>query len=78
MGPEEYDMDVRLFKLYPDLVVGGTDADIQEMEKLPATLQFLGPEKKREQDPVLRMMCVEILLLLSTSGLFLSSRIGPR
>jgi hypothetical protein len=37
------------------------------MDKLPATLQFLGPEKKREQDTVLRMMCVEILLLLSTS-----------
>lgn len=37
------------------------------MEKLPATLQFLGEDKKREQDTVLRMMCVEILLLLSTS-----------
>jgi hypothetical protein len=37
------------------------------MDKLPATLQFLGSEKKREQDTVLRMMCVEILLLLSTS-----------
>lgn len=37
------------------------------MEKLPATLQFLGADKKREQDTVLRMMCVEILLLLSTS-----------
>jgi hypothetical protein len=38
------------------------------MDKLPATLQFLGTDKKREQDTVLRMMCVEILLLLSTSG----------
>lgn len=37
------------------------------MDKLPATLQFLGADKKREQDTVLRMMCVEILLLLSTS-----------
>jgi hypothetical protein len=36
------------------------------MEQLPATLQFLPPDKLREQDPVLRMMCVEILLLLST------------
>jgi hypothetical protein len=42
------------------------------MDKLPATLQFLGPEKKREQDTVLRMMCVEILLLLSTSKFPLS------
>ncbi len=42
-------------------------ADRQEMEKLPEILQFLPPTKTREQDPVLRMMCVEILLLLSTS-----------
>jgi hypothetical protein len=61
MGPEEYDMDVSIFPL----VV--FTADDQEMDKLPATLQFLGTEKKREQDTVLRMMCVEILLLLSTS-----------
>lgn len=39
----------------------------QEMEKLPPTLQFLPPEKERERDTVLRMMCVEILLLLATS-----------
>lgn len=39
----------------------------QEMDKLPPTLQFLPPEKERERDPVLRMMCVEILLLLATS-----------
>lgn len=37
------------------------------MEQLPPTLQFLGAEKKREQDTVLRMMCIDILLLLSTS-----------
>lgn len=37
------------------------------MEKLPPTLQFLPPEKEREKDTVLRMMCVEILLLLATS-----------
>ena len=39
------------------------------MEKLPSTLQFLPPTKTREKDPVLRMMCIEILLLLSTSEL---------
>lgn len=39
------------------------------MEQLPPTLQFLGAEKKREQDTVLRMMCIDILLLLSTSKL---------
>lgn len=42
------------------------------MEKLPETLQFQPPEKKREQDTVLRMMCVEILLLLSTSESYVS------
>jgi len=40
---------------------------MQEGDALPETLQFLGPEKVRERDPVLRMMCVEILLLLATS-----------
>ncbi len=37
------------------------------MDALPATLQFLGPDKVRECDPVLRLMCVEVLLLLATS-----------
>lgn len=44
----------------------------QDMEQLPATLQFLPPDKLREQDSVLRMMCVEILLLLSTCRITLS------
>mgnify|MGYP002718856984 CR=1 FL=1 len=52
-------------------MIGSTAASkltrLQDMDQLPPTLQFLGPEKKREEDPVLRMMCVEILLLLSTS-----------
>lgn len=39
----------------------------QESEILPETLQFLGPDKVRERDPVLRLMCVEILMLLATS-----------
>jgi hypothetical protein len=39
----------------------------QEMDALPASLQFLGPDKIRERDPVLRLMCVEILMLLATS-----------
>jgi hypothetical protein len=68
MGPEEYDMDVSTLSLVM------SSADEQEMDKLPATLQFLGTEKKREQDTVLRMMCVEILLLLSTSKSELISR----
>lgn len=46
------------------------------MEQLPPTLQFLSPDKVREQDPVLRMMCVEILLLLSTCEYGLSFRLS--
>lgn len=40
----------------------------QEMEKLPVILQFQPPEKQREPDPVLRLTCIEILLLLCTSA----------
>lgn len=64
MGPEEYDIDVSLPSIGSEKIIL---TRLQEMEKLPATLQFLGADKKREQDTVLRMMCVEILLLLSTS-----------
>lgn len=49
--------------------MGPEEIDIEEGDSLPETLQFLGPEKVRERDPVLRMMCVEILLLLATSKL---------
>ena len=63
MGPEEYDMEVSCAILYKLLAANG-----QDMEQLPPTLQFLGEDKKREEDTVLRMMCIEILLLLSTSG----------
>lgn len=62
MGPEEYDIEVCSSWTYTD-----EDLIIQDMEQLPPTLQFLPPEKKRDQDPILRMMCIEILLLLSTS-----------
>ncbi|KAI9633399.1 putative cytoplasm protein [Dioszegia hungarica] len=48
-------------------LMGGEEYDMEDMEQLPVTLQFLPPDKQREQDSVLRMMCVEILLLLSTS-----------
>lgn len=37
------------------------------MDALPVSLQFLPPDKKREVDPVLRLTCVETLLLLATS-----------
>lgn len=38
------------------------------MDKLPDLLQFQPPEKQREPDAVLRLTCIEILLLLCTSA----------
>lgn len=39
----------------------------QEQDLLPPELQFLPPTKKREPDPVIRLIHVETLLLLCTS-----------
>ncbi|WWC98308.1 hypothetical protein V866_005199 [Kwoniella sp. B9012] len=58
-------VDVLPYVLAP--LMGPEEYDIDEMETLPPTLQFLPPEKEREKDTVLRMMCIEILLLLSTT-----------
>lgn len=65
-------VDVLPYVLAP--LMGPEEYDMDEMEQLPETLQFLGEDKKREQDPVLRMMCVEILLLLATSEYRLARR----
>jgi hypothetical protein len=58
-------VDVLPYVLAP--LMGPEELDIEDMELLPATLQFLPPTKTREVDTVLRMICVEILLLLSTT-----------
>lgn len=58
-------VDVLPWVLSP--LMGPEEIDMDDAETLPETLQLLGLEKKREQDPVLRLMCVEILLLLATS-----------
>ena len=58
-------VDVLPWVLSP--LMGAEEYDTEDMEKLPPTLQLLPPRKEREKDPVLRMMCIEILLLLSTS-----------
>ncbi|KAJ9098152.1 hypothetical protein QFC21_004481 [Naganishia friedmannii] len=58
-------VDVLPWVLSP--LMGPEEIDMDESEILPETLQFLGPEKVRERDPVLRLMCVEILMLLATS-----------
>ncbi|KAL7417922.1 hypothetical protein BDY24DRAFT_373360 [Mrakia frigida] len=48
-------------------LMGGEEIDLDEMELLPVSLQFLPPTKERERDPILRLTCVEILLLLATT-----------
>ncbi|CED83228.1 Uncharacterized conserved protein [Phaffia rhodozyma] len=48
-------------------LMGGEEIDLDDMEKLPSALQFQPEDKQREQDGVLRLTCVEILLLLCTS-----------
>ncbi|WWC72725.1 uncharacterized protein I206_106689 [Kwoniella pini CBS 10737] len=58
-------VDVLPYVLAP--LMGPEEYDIEDMEKLPPTLQFLPPDKQREKDTVLRMMGIEILLLLSTT-----------
>ncbi|WVO16916.1 hypothetical protein L204_104602 [Cryptococcus depauperatus] len=58
-------VDVLPWVLAP--IMGPEEYDVDEMEQLPPTLQFLPPEKEREKDTVLRMMCIEILLLLATT-----------
>ncbi|ORX40811.1 cytoplasm protein [Kockovaella imperatae] len=58
-------VDVLPWVLSP--LMGPEEYEMEDMEKLPPTLQFLPPTKEREKDPVLRMMCIEILLLLSTT-----------
>lgn len=64
MGPEEIDMEVSESTI---VVISPADME-KDMDLLPASLQLLGPEKVRERDHVLRLMCVEILLLLSSSA----------
>ncbi|KAA1468932.1 DUF383-domain-containing protein [Dentipellis sp. KUC8613] len=48
-------------------LAGPEEFDLEDQELLPPALQFLPPTKKREPDPVLRLVHVETLLLLCTS-----------
>jgi hypothetical protein len=59
--------DVNLFVYVLLPLSGPEDYTDEEMEGMPAELQLLEPEKKRELDPQLRMMLVEILIALSST-----------
>ena len=43
-------------------LAGPEELDEDEMEKLPPDLQYLGDDKERESDPVIRRMLLEALL----------------
>uniref|UniRef100_A0A182Y599 Protein HGH1 homolog n=1 Tax=Anopheles stephensi TaxID=30069 RepID=A0A182Y599_ANOST len=56
------EMDVLPFILLP--LAGPEEFDDETNEKLPVDLQYLGPDKKREEDPDVRKMLVESLAQL--------------
>jgi len=45
-------------------LAGGEEFDDDEMDKLPVDLQYLPPDKKREEDPDLRTMLIEAITQL--------------
>lgn len=48
-------------------LAGPEEFDLDDLDKLPASLQLLPPDKKREQDGVLRLVHIETLLLFCTT-----------
>ncbi|KAI0321559.1 DUF383-domain-containing protein [Amylostereum chailletii] len=58
-------MDVLPYILLP--LAGPEEFDLDDQELLPASLQFLPPTKKRDPDPILRLLHVETLLLFCTT-----------
>lgn len=48
-------------------LAGPEELDIEDQDKLPLSLQFLPPTKKRESDSVIRLTHIETLLLLCTT-----------
>lgn len=59
------DVDILPFLLLP--LAGGEELSEEENEGLPVDLQYLPLDKKREEDPDLRKMLVETLLLLTAT-----------
>ncbi|EIW59819.1 DUF383-domain-containing protein [Trametes versicolor FP-101664 SS1] len=58
-------IDILPYVLLP--LAGPEEFDLEDQELLPAALQFLPPDKKREVDPVIRLTHVETMLLLCTT-----------
>lgn len=64
-GSEEFDIDVR--HLRPPRPARTDLALLQVLDTLPADLQLLPPDKKREPDSAIRLILVETLVLLATT-----------
>ena len=47
-------------------LAGNEEFDEDDMEKLPVDLQYLPPEKEREQDPDLRLALIEAITQVVT------------
>ncbi|KAF8605988.1 DUF383-domain-containing protein [Ceratobasidium sp. AG-I] len=58
-------MNLLSFLLLP--LAGPEEFDLEDMDKLPASVQFLPDSKKREVDPFIRLTHIETLLLLCTT-----------
>ncbi|KAF8738707.1 AICARFT/IMPCHase bienzyme, partial [Rhizoctonia solani] len=58
-------MNLLLFLLLP--LAGPEEFDLEDMDKLPASIQFLPDTKKREPDRFIRLTHIETLLLLCTT-----------
>ncbi|KAF3822838.1 hypothetical protein GH733_008212 [Mirounga leonina] len=63
LGPQ---VDILPFLLLP--LAGPEDFSEEEMERLPADLQYLPPDKQREPDADIRKMLLEAIMLLTATA----------
>ena len=66
-GPEEYDLDVGFKQISKATFTDVVRFTLQDLEKLPASLQLPPSDKRRERDETLRLTHIETLLLLCTT-----------
>ena len=60
-----FDEDIDLLTRLLLPLAGPEEFDSDDMEKLPLDLQYLPPDKKREEDPDIRIMILETLMIVS-------------
>ncbi len=61
-------MDILSRLLLP--LAGPEELDDDDMNKLPEDLQYLPPDKEREEDPDIRIMLIETLMLVNLNDCF--------